>query len=76
MSGWVMPASLLTAEEVAGIMRAPSSKTVARYRQQGKLRGFKVGRAYRYDVRDVEAFIESLRSGAAVEQFYASKEQA
>ncbi|ASR83207.1 HTH DNA binding protein [Arthrobacter phage Abidatro] len=62
MSGWVVPASLLTAEEVAGILRAPSPKTVARLRLRGELRGVRIGRAYRYDVRDVEALIEQLRN--------------
>ncbi|WAB09146.1 helix-turn-helix DNA binding protein [Arthrobacter phage Eesa] len=74
-SGWVLPESLLTAEEVAGILRAPSPKTVARYRQQGKLRGVRVGRAYRYDRRDVEDFIEKLRVTAHNEAWIARAEQ-
>ncbi|QOI67682.1 excise [Arthrobacter phage Orcanus] len=73
-SGWVLPESLLTAEEVAGILRAPSPKTVARYRQQGKLRGVRVGRAYRYDRRDVEDFIEALRVTAHNEAYLAKQE--
>lgn len=74
VSGWVLPASLLTAEEVAGILRAPSPKTVARLRLQGKLRGVRVGRAFRYDVRDVEALIEELRVTAHNEAWQAKQE--
>ncbi|UVK62576.1 excise [Arthrobacter phage TaylorSipht] len=73
-SGWVVPASLLTAEEVAGILRAPSPKTVARLRQRGELRGVRVGRAYRYDARDVEALIEALRTTAHNEAWQAKQE--
>lgn len=59
--GWVVPASLLTAEEVADLLRASSIKTVARLRREGILRGVMVGRSYRYDVRDVTEALEQLR---------------
>lgn len=62
MSGWVGLEQLMTAEEVAEILRAPSSRTVSRLRQEGKLRAVRVGRGYRFDRRDVEAFIERLRA--------------
>ena len=75
MSGWVGLEALMTAEEVAAVLRAPSSKTVTRYRQQGKLRGLKVGRGYRFDRRDVEAFVEVLRAESKQEQFW-NREQA
>lgn len=62
MSGWVGLEQLMTAEDVAAVLQVPSTKTVARLRTQGRLRALKVGRGYRFDRRDVEAFIESLRA--------------
>ena len=69
MSGWVGLESLMTAEEVAEILRAPSTKTVARLRQQGKLAGVRVGRGYRYAREDVEDCIGRLRAAGAVERW-------
>ncbi|AYN58268.1 helix-turn-helix DNA-binding domain protein [Arthrobacter phage Kepler] len=62
MSGWVGLEQLMTAEDVAAVLQVPSTKTVARLRQQGRLRALKVGRGYRFDRRDVEDFIETLRT--------------
>ncbi|WNM72826.1 excise [Arthrobacter phage RedFox] len=76
MTGWVGLESLMTAEEVAAVLRAPSLKTVARYRQQGKLRAVRVGRGYRFDRRDVEAFLELLRAEAKNDAWIKQQEQA
>lgn len=62
MSGWVGLDELLTAEEVAEVLRADSVKTVARLRKQGHLRAVRVGRTFRYDRRDVADYIERARS--------------
>ncbi|AYN56854.1 helix-turn-helix DNA-binding domain protein [Arthrobacter phage Andrew] len=76
MSGWVGLESLMTAAEVAAVLRAPSSKTVTRYRQQGKLRAVRIGRGYRFDPRDVEAFIEALRAEGKNDAWIKQQEQA
>lgn len=69
MSGWVGLESLLTAEEVAEILRAPSTKTVARLRLTGKLAAVRVGRGYRFAREDVEDCIRRLRADGAVERW-------
>ncbi|MGO4143825.1 helix-turn-helix domain-containing protein [Paenarthrobacter sp. YAF11_1] len=74
MSGWVGLEQLMTAEEVADVLRAPSTKTVAGLRQKNKLRGVRVGRSYRYHKDDVEELIEKLRAEAKQEQFWANEE--
>jgi excisionase family DNA binding protein len=68
VSGWVGLEKLMTAEEVAEILRAPSVRTVGRLRQEGKLRAVRVGRGYRFDRRDVEEYVEGLRVEAKREQ--------
>ncbi|QGZ16931.1 helix-turn-helix DNA-binding domain protein [Arthrobacter phage LittleTokyo] len=75
MSGWVGLESLMTAEEVAAVLRVPSVKTVARFRQQGKLRAVRVGRGYRFDRRDVEDFVEALRTEGKRDAFIKRMEQ-
>lgn len=75
MTGWVGLESLMTAEEVAAVLRAPSPKTVTRYRQQGKLRAVRVGRGYRFDRRDVEAFVEALRAEGHTDAWIKRAEQ-
>ena len=62
MSGWVGLESLMTAADVAEVLAVPSSRTVDRLRKSGELRAVRVGRGYRFDRRDVEAFIEALRA--------------
>lgn len=54
----------MTAADVAEVLAVPSSRTVDRLRKEGKLRAVKVGRGYRFDRRDVEAFIETLRGSS------------
>lgn len=65
----------MTAEEVAAVLRAPSPKTVTRYRQQGKLAAVRVGRGYRYAREDVEAFIEALRGEGHTDAWIKRTEQ-
>lgn len=64
MSGWVGLEQLMTAEDVAEVLAVPSCRTVDRLRKEGQLRAVKVGRGYRFDRRDVQAFIESLRGNS------------
>lgn len=52
----------MTAEDVAAVLAVQSTRTVDRLRKTGELRAVKVGRGYRFDRRDVEAFVESLRA--------------
>ena len=73
MSGWVGLEKLMTAEEVADVLRAPSPKTVARLRQTGKLRAVRIGRGYRFDRRDVEELVERLRADGKTEQWLATQ---
>lgn len=61
MSGWVGLDELLTAEEVAEVLRVPSVKTVAALRKAGRLKSVKVGRTFRFDRRDVQDFIDRNR---------------
>lgn len=62
----------MTADEVADVLRAPSSKTVARLRQTGKLRAVRIGRGYRFDRRDVEDLVERLRADGKTDQWLAT----
>ena len=62
MSGWVGLDELLTAEEVAAVIRADSVKTVARLRKTDQLPAIRVGRSFRFDRRDVAAWIERQRA--------------
>lgn len=64
MAGWVGLEQLMTAADVAEVLAVPSSRTVDRLRKEGQLRAVKVGRGFRFDRRDVEAFIESLRGNS------------
>lgn len=64
MSGWVGLEQLMTAADVAEVLAVPSSRTVDRLRKEGKLRAVKVGRGYRFDRRDVQTFIETLRGNS------------
>lgn len=57
MSGWTGLEALLTAEEVAELLRC-SPRTVGRLRRAGKLPGVLVGRAYMFSRAAVEEFIE------------------
>ncbi|MFJ4168345.1 helix-turn-helix domain-containing protein [Paenarthrobacter sp. NPDC089714] len=60
----------MTAQEVAEVLRAPSTKTVAGLRKKNKLRGVRVGRSYRYHKDDVEELIQLLRGEAKQEQHW------
>ncbi|QGH74527.1 helix-turn-helix DNA binding domain protein [Arthrobacter phage Kuleana] len=64
MAGWVGLEKLMTAEEVADKIGAPSVRTVAGLRLRGELIGVKVGRSWRFDVRDVDDWIERKRDAA------------
>lgn len=56
--------SILTRDEVADMLRV-SARTVERLEAQRLLRSFRVGRAVRFDARDVDAYIASQRGGAS-----------
>lgn len=75
MSGWVGLESLMTAEDVAAVLRVQSVKTVARLRQQGKLTALRVGRGYRFTREDVEECIGRLRSEGATARWINEAEQ-
>lgn len=63
--GWELPAGLLTAEEVAGILRATSPRAVHRLRAAGKLPGVRVGRSWHYHRDDVTAYVTREREASA-----------
>lgn len=56
MNGWAPLEALLTAEEVAEVLRC-SPRAVGRLRRAGKLTGVQVGREYMFSREAVEAFI-------------------
>ena len=56
-------ARLLTAEEVAEMLRVPKS-WVYRWGREGRLPTVELGRYRRYDERDVERWIEERKSNA------------
>lgn len=58
MTGWLGVDHLLTADEVAAILAAPSRRTVDRLRRIGEIPGVRVGNAYRFRPEDVDAFID------------------
>lgn len=62
-TGWEV-GHLLTAEEVADVLRA-TVKTVGRLRREGQLRGVRVGRAYRFHPDDVSDYLRRARPWAA-----------
>lgn len=62
--GWVLPDHLLTAQEVAGILRATSPRAVGRMRAAGKIPGIRVGRTWHYHRQDVTNYINNQRQGA------------
>lgn len=57
--GWVTP--LLTAEQVAERLQAVSVNTIHNLRRKGMLKGFRVGRTYRFDERDITEYINNQR---------------
>lgn len=59
--GWILPEALLTAEEVAGILRATSARAVHRLRIAGKLPGVRVGRCWHYHRQDVVDYVNNER---------------
>ena len=61
--GWILPEQLLTADEVAGILRATSARAVHRLRVAGKLPGVRVGRCWHYHRQDVESYVNIQRFG-------------
>lgn len=61
-AGWVLPEGLLTAEEVAGLLRATSPRAVHRLRLAGKLPGVRVGRSWHYHHDDVTAYVNNERT--------------
>lgn len=59
--GWILPAQLLTADEVALILRATSARAVHRLRTTGKLPGVRVGRCWHYHQDDVANYVDNER---------------
>lgn len=59
--GWILPEQLLTADEVAGILRATSARAVHRLRIAGKLPGVRVGRSWHYHQQDVTDYVNTER---------------
>ncbi|MER6405193.1 DNA-binding protein [Streptomyces viridosporus] len=62
-----MPSRYLTPDDdLVAMFDLPSVETVyQRRRKRTGPRGFRVGRHLRYDPADVQAWVESLREGAA-----------
>jgi len=56
---------LLSVEEVAARVKV-STYTVRRWVRQGRLAGIKIGRDWRVDERDLEAFLAARRKEAAL----------
>lgn len=60
-AGWILPEQLLTADEVARILRATSARAVHRMRTAGKLPGVRVGRSWHYHQQDVTNYVTTER---------------
>lgn len=59
-----METQLLTLTEVADLLRVPKS-TVYKLAQLGKLPAFKVGKHWRFLLRDIEGWLEAHGGAAA-----------
>jgi len=59
-----MPGKLLDVKQVQDILGL-SERTVFRLIKNGELRGFKVGREWRFEEKDIDAYIERQRQKAA-----------
>jgi len=55
------PPPAMTVRDVAGFL-AVDEKTIYRLAQQGKLRGFKVAGTWRFQVQDIEGWIDEQKS--------------
>jgi predicted DNA-binding transcriptional regulator AlpA len=61
-----LPSRYLTPDDLVVMFDLPSVETVYQWRRKRTgPRGFRVGRHLRYDPADVQAWVESLREGAA-----------
>ncbi|GGS51919.1 helix-turn-helix transcriptional regulator [Streptomyces cinerochromogenes] len=61
-----LPSRYLTPDDLVVMFDLPSVETVYQWRRKRTSpRGFRVGRHLRYDPADVQAWVESLREGAA-----------
>jgi predicted DNA-binding transcriptional regulator AlpA len=61
-----LPSRYLTPDDLVAMFGLPSVETVYQWRRKRTgPRGFRVGRHVRYDPADVQAWVESLREGAA-----------
>lgn len=61
-----LPSRYLTPDDLVAMFDLPSVETVYQWRRKRTgPRGFQVGRHLRYDPADVQAWVESLREGAA-----------
>ncbi|KES07565.1 DNA-binding protein [Streptomyces toyocaensis] len=61
-----LPSRYLTPDDLVAMFDLPSVETVYQWRRKRTgPRGFRVGRHLRYDPADVQAWVESLREGAA-----------
>ncbi|MGN9814829.1 helix-turn-helix transcriptional regulator [Streptomyces sp. SD11] len=61
-----LPSRYLTPDDLVAMFELPSVETVYQWRRKRTgPRGFRVGRHLRYDPVDVQAWVESLREGAA-----------
>lgn len=56
---------LYTIEEVADFLRV-STRTIRRYIKEGKLKGFKVGQAWRFPDEEVARYIQELQKSTSV----------
>lgn len=63
--GWIRPAEILTADEVAVMLRATSGRAVHRLRIAGKLRGVRIGRSWHYHRDDVAEYVNNERKRSA-----------
>lgn len=61
MTGWVGLERLLTADEVAEVLAATSTRTVDELRRTGALRAVRIGRSWRFHPDDVKALVDELR---------------
>lgn len=61
-----MTEGVMTIEEVARRLRV-SQRTVLRLLAKKEIKGYKVGRAWRFEVSDVDRYIEQQRKKAADE---------
>lgn len=61
--GHTMPGKLLTTKQVQEILGV-SERTVFNFMERGELKGFKVGRSWRFEESEIEAYLQRQQEKA------------